>query len=124
MFNFAQSEISRRILPCVGENAQLAYWLTGPDAEFFEVNEKTGQVSIRRGLDRESRDLLTFQIHCSDRGTPALNASAEVIVTITDVNDNAPEIPGHVEFSVMENHTAGESFSEQMKYYSNQTFVY
>ncbi|THD28080.1 Protocadherin-1 [Fasciola hepatica] len=89
-----------------GENAQLTYWLTGLDADFFEVNEKTGQVSVRRALDRESRDLLTLQIHCSDHGTPALNASAEVIVAITDVNDNAPEIPEHVEFSVMENHTA------------------
>ncbi|TPP65528.1 Cadherin, partial [Fasciola gigantica] len=88
------------------ENAQLTYWLTGLDADFFEVNEKTGQLSVRRALDRESRDLLTLQIHCSDHGTPALNASAEVIVAITDVNDNAPEIPEHVEFSVMENHTA------------------
>ncbi|VDP65706.1 unnamed protein product [Echinostoma caproni] len=89
-----------------GENAQLAYWLTGQDADFFQVNEKNGQVSVRRLLDRESRDLLTFQIHCTDHGSPALNASAEVIVAVTDVNDNAPEIPEHIEFSVMENHTA------------------
>ncbi|KAF6775764.1 hypothetical protein AHF37_04741 [Paragonimus kellicotti] len=88
-----------------GDNAKLTFWLAGPDMDYFMVNENTGQITVRRPLDRETRDSLQFSVHTSDHGTPSLNASVGVLVTITDVNDNPPELEGRVELAIFENHT-------------------
>ncbi|KAF8564728.1 hypothetical protein P879_10050 [Paragonimus westermani] len=73
--------------------------------DYFVINENTGQITVRRSLDRETRDSLQFNVHTSDHGTPSLNASVSVLVTITDVNDNPPELEGRVELAIFENHT-------------------
>ncbi|XP_054634742.1 protocadherin-23 [Dunckerocampus dactyliophorus] len=41
-------------------------------------------------LDRETTESYVLTVSVSDRGTPALNSSAIVRVTVTDCNDNAP----------------------------------
>ncbi|KAF5403913.1 Protocadherin alpha-C2 [Paragonimus heterotremus] len=88
-----------------GDNAKLTFWLSGPDMDYFVINENTGQITVRRSLDREIRDSLQFSVHTSDHGTPSLNASVGVLVTITDVNDNPPELERRVELAIFENHT-------------------
>ncbi|CAL8104936.1 unnamed protein product [Calicophoron daubneyi] len=98
-----------------GMNSKLTYWLSGPDEEYFTMNENSGQVQIRKSPDRELQDTLKFQIHARDHGTPPLNATVDITVSVIDVNDNAPEIPPQMELMVFENHTASGPVG-QMQY--------
>ncbi|KER20655.1 hypothetical protein T265_10845 [Opisthorchis viverrini] len=89
-----------------GRNAKLTYWLSGPDMDYFAVNENNGEISVRRPMDRELKSSLHCRIHAVDQGTPPLNSSADVLVSVTDVNDNPPVITERVEFEIKENHAA------------------
>ncbi|CAH8445507.1 unnamed protein product [Dicrocoelium dendriticum] len=90
----------------LGDNSKLIYRLTGQDAEYLVVDENTGQINLRRALDYETKNALHFRIHVSDRGRPPMDDSAAAIISVIDVNDNPPDLPGRIEFAVFENHTA------------------
>ncbi|KAK5865746.1 hypothetical protein PBY51_019991 [Eleginops maclovinus] len=49
-----------------------------------------GKLVLCNPLDRETKDSYSLTVSVSDRGTPPLNSSAVVMVTVTDCNDNAP----------------------------------
>ncbi|XP_058496874.1 protocadherin-23 [Solea solea] len=52
--------------------------------------KNVGKLVLCNPLDRETTDSYTLTVTVSDRGTPPLNSSAVVMVTVTDCNDNAP----------------------------------
>ncbi|VEL16658.1 unnamed protein product, partial [Protopolystoma xenopodis] len=41
-------------------------------------------------LDRELNDIIIFDVFAKDTGTPSLTGSAQVVIRVLDVNDNAP----------------------------------
>ena len=43
-------------------------------------------------LDYESRQLYEFNVTATDGGSPSNTAIAEVVITVEDLNDNAPMI--------------------------------
>ncbi|CAH8465179.1 unnamed protein product [Schistosoma turkestanicum] len=92
--------------PDEGENAKLSFWLSGQDANYFDINKANGYLTVQQLLDRETINELRFRIHAADNGMPSLNSTADVTVTIQDVNDNPPSILNKIEFYVFENHTA------------------
>ncbi|XP_040892286.1 protocadherin-23 [Toxotes jaculatrix] len=49
-----------------------------------------GKLVLCNPLDRETTESYALTVSVSDRGTPPLNSSAVVMVTVTDCNDNAP----------------------------------
>ncbi|KAM9362525.1 protocadherin-23 [Symphorus nematophorus] len=49
-----------------------------------------GKLVLCNSLDRETTENYALTVSVSDRGTPPLNSSAVVMVTVTDCNDNAP----------------------------------
>ncbi|XP_042340233.1 protocadherin-23 [Plectropomus leopardus] len=49
-----------------------------------------GKLVLCNPLDRETTESYALTVGVSDRGTPPLNSSAVVMVTVTDCNDNAP----------------------------------
>lgn len=49
-----------------------------------------GKLVLCYPLDRETTDHYTLTVSVSDRGSPPLNSSTVVMVTVTDCNDNAP----------------------------------
>ncbi|EDW03443.1 GH10500 [Drosophila grimshawi] len=75
----------------LGENAAIRYSLL-PANSSFQVHPVTGEISTREPLDRELRELYDLVVEARDQGTPTRSARAPVRVTVTDVNDNAPEI--------------------------------
>lgn len=49
-----------------------------------------GKLVLCNPLDRETMESYALTVSVSDRGTPPLNSSAVVMVTVTDCNDNTP----------------------------------
>ncbi|XP_018558735.1 LOW QUALITY PROTEIN: protocadherin-23 [Lates calcarifer] len=49
-----------------------------------------GKLVLCNPLDRETTESYALTVSVSDRGTPPLNSSAVVMITVTDCNDNAP----------------------------------
>ena len=56
----------------------------------FEINATSGDVRVVDRLDREVVDSYTFTVIASDDGTPVRTSAAAVLVSVLDVNDNAP----------------------------------
>lgn len=49
-----------------------------------------GKLVLCNPLDREVTESYALTVSVSDRGTPSLNSSASIMVTVTDCNDNTP----------------------------------
>ncbi|KAM5214036.1 protocadherin gamma-A2 isoform 30-T30 [Hipposideros larvatus] len=75
-----------------GYNAQVAYFLEknpGESSEVFELKSTSGDITIIKSLDYE--DAKFHEIDIEARDGPGLLTRMKVIVTVLDVNDNAPE---------------------------------
>ncbi|KAF2353702.1 Cadherin [Trinorchestia longiramus] len=77
-----------------GNNGQVSYGLspsTRPSiARLIHVTPETGAVTLIAPLDREVDDRLTFSVIASDGGSVPLSASAVVVISVKDYNDNPP----------------------------------
>ncbi|XP_071615225.1 protocadherin gamma-A10-like [Heliangelus exortis] len=60
------------------------------DSEVFHLDSETGEISTVRSLDFEEGDTYELDVQARDGG--ALSDSAKVYITVTDVNDNVPQI--------------------------------
>ena len=72
-----------------GAFGMISYALEG-DNGLFRIVSTTGEVVINQDIDREAVTQLTFTVVASDGGNPAMSASASVVVSIIDINDNSP----------------------------------
>ncbi|XP_012235255.2 protocadherin-like wing polarity protein stan [Linepithema humile] len=80
-----------------GNNALVKYTIgprdfTGASTENFPitVNTETGWIYTTKHLDRELCSRYQFTVIATDSGTAPKSASATVILTVNDVNDNDP----------------------------------
>ncbi|KAK2818195.1 hypothetical protein Q7C36_022128 [Tachysurus vachellii] len=90
-----------------GLNAEIHYSLVG-SAGMFSINPETGLIIVAAALDRETQDKYNLVVVAQDQGRPPLSATASVVVTVTDVNDNPPKFSTQrYEASVLENATVG-----------------
>ena len=64
-----------------------------PDVGVLE----NGVVYVKRGLDRETRDVYVLQVELSDNGNIARQ---QLVILVTDVNDNSPVIAHQTTWSV------------------------
>ncbi|XP_045856709.1 protocadherin gamma-A3 isoform X12 [Meles meles] len=79
--------------PDEGFNAQVSYILDkmpGKVAQMFDLNSVTGDISILKSLDYEDATFYEIKIEAQDG--PGLLSRAKILVTVLDVNDNAPEV--------------------------------
>ncbi|XP_051936216.1 protocadherin alpha-8-like isoform X29 [Hippocampus zosterae] len=60
--------------------------------ELFSIDSNTGEIKVIGHLDFEESKSYEIDIHASDKGTVPLTADKSVLITVIDVNDNAPEI--------------------------------
>ena len=81
------------------------------DSQYFDINSTNGALSIKQVIDsdgpagRSSLTDLTLVV----RDSAGLSASADLVFTITDVNDNAPQCSKDVyTVELTENTPAGE----------------
>ena len=73
-----------------GINGQLTYKLMRTDVP-FAIDPNSGDVTTTAPLDREKVDKYNFGIKAIDKGTPPKEGTAQMTVTIADVNDNPPK---------------------------------
>nr|XP_055187859.1 protocadherin gamma-A3 isoform X9 [Nyctereutes procyonoides] len=99
--------------PDEGFNAQVSYILDkmpGKVAQIFYLNSVTGDISILRSLDYE--DAMFYEIKVEAQDGPGLLSRAKILVTVLDVNDNAPEVTiTSLTGSVPEEATAGREIA-------------
>ncbi|XP_058398600.1 protocadherin gamma-A3-like [Diceros bicornis minor] len=99
--------------PDEGFNAQVSYMLDkmpGKIGQIFYLNSVTGDISILKSLDYE--DTMFYEIKIDAQDGPGLLSRAKILVTVLDVNDNAPEvIITSLTRSVPEEATAGREIA-------------
>ncbi|XP_057574172.1 protocadherin-11 X-linked isoform X6 [Hippopotamus amphibius kiboko] len=73
-----------------GRNAEINY-LLGIDAPSeFNLDHRTGILTVVKKLDREKQEKYSFTVLAKDNGMPPLITNATVLVTVLDQNDNSP----------------------------------
>lgn len=76
-----------------GRNSLLRYSIQHtPDtySQWFHIDPRTGLVTTRTPIDCETSPVPRVTVLATDSGEPPLSASATLLVTISDVNDNEP----------------------------------
>uniref|UniRef100_A0A8C3QGR2 Cadherin domain-containing protein n=1 Tax=Cyanoderma ruficeps TaxID=181631 RepID=A0A8C3QGR2_9PASS len=74
-----------------GENGEVSCKIDGNFPFRLETSsENSYKLIIASALDRENVSAYNITISAMDRGRPALRSSAELVVEVSDVNDNAP----------------------------------
>lgn len=76
-----------------GRNGEVRYHLEDSDGVFSLKVEDGGSVLLlvmETALDRETQDLYQMMLVAADRGSDPFSATATLIVTVTDVDDNCP----------------------------------
>ncbi|XP_030359924.1 protocadherin alpha-8-like [Strigops habroptila] len=80
----------------VGANAQLSYGLS-PSEHFALDLQKSNERNIvpdlvlRKPLDRETMPIHRLVLTATDGGRPPLTGTVELVISVLDANDNAPE---------------------------------
>ena len=92
-------------------NADVVYSLSGTSV--FEVNNISGLITTLAPLDRESVFEHRFTVTATDAGLPSLSATAQVVITVLDQNDNGPvfQLPAY-SVSVLESVPVGQPVGE------------
>ncbi|CAN9514858.1 unnamed protein product [Ophioblennius macclurei] len=76
-----------------GHNGELQYQLKG-SAEVFslevDVDSLLITLVVNTALDRETQDRYQMELVATDGGADPLSATATLMITVTDVNDNCP----------------------------------
>ncbi|NWI72015.1 PCDAD protein, partial [Dryoscopus gambensis] len=80
----------------IGANAQLSYTLSPSehftlDVKSFDENRKSLFLVLAKSLDRETIPVHRLVLTASDGGRPSLSGTMELVISVLDVNDNAPE---------------------------------
>uniref|UniRef100_A0A8D1JYI0 FAT atypical cadherin 1 n=1 Tax=Sus scrofa TaxID=9823 RepID=A0A8D1JYI0_PIG len=73
----------------IRSNAEITYTLFGPGAEKFKLNPDTGELKTSAPLDREEQATYNLLVKATDGG--GRFCQANIVPTLEDVNDNAPE---------------------------------
>lgn len=77
--------------PDLGPGGQLTYSMLNSQEQLLPFHlTDDGFISTTSSLDHELKDVYKFRVLVRDNGTPSLNSTADVVIEVTDVNDNAP----------------------------------
>ncbi|EDO46189.1 predicted protein, partial [Nematostella vectensis] len=75
----------------IGPNGAVTYAIiSGNQGNSFQLDPRSGILSVRSTLDRETIPSYTLVVKASDAGSPQQSITASIHVSVLDVNDNAP----------------------------------
>ncbi|XP_052343344.1 protocadherin-11 X-linked-like isoform X2 [Oncorhynchus keta] len=73
-----------------GHNAEIIYSL-GPDApDGFNIDRRSGILTVGKRLDREKQEKYSFTVMARDNGSTSLQSNVTVRLIVQDLNDNSP----------------------------------
>ncbi|XP_044594516.1 fat-like cadherin-related tumor suppressor homolog isoform X4 [Cotesia glomerata] len=75
----------------IGINRKIIYEFIDSSDGHFIITPDTGIVTLAKPLDRETKEIYNLTVKAIDQGTPQLFSTANLIVTVQDINDNPPE---------------------------------
>ncbi|CAH6776682.1 Cdh26 [Phodopus roborovskii] len=79
--------------------SQIRYKLVHDPADWVTVDGKSGVVTTKRQIDRESPHVndsfYTVIVHAVDDGLPPLTGTGTLMLFLADINDNAPTLQSH-----------------------------
>ncbi|XP_041845623.1 protocadherin alpha-4-like isoform X32 [Melanotaenia boesemani] len=79
-----------------GLNGEIQYSFINQDndneVDKFAINAITGEITVNGELDHEKNNAIEMRVQAKDKGHNPRASSCKVLVEITDVNDNPPEI--------------------------------
>ncbi|XP_055498751.1 LOW QUALITY PROTEIN: protocadherin alpha-C2-like [Leucoraja erinacea] len=79
-----------------GLNSELTYCFSDISLirarKLFSLDPVTGELRVKGLLDFEQVNSYSLDIRAQDHGSPAMTGHSKVLIKVTDVNDNAPEI--------------------------------
>ncbi|PFX22302.1 Protocadherin Fat 4 [Stylophora pistillata] len=85
-----------------GSNGQISYSiLSGNSLNWFQIDSFSGLITTVAPLDREVSKQISLTVLAKDSGSPPLNSSTVVTVTIKDVNDNRPTFSKNAYFETL-----------------------
>uniref|UniRef100_A0A8C9AIE6 Protocadherin alpha subfamily C, 1 n=1 Tax=Prolemur simus TaxID=1328070 RepID=A0A8C9AIE6_PROSS len=97
----------------IGANCVLTYKLSSNDYFTLDVNSKNDEnklveLVLRKPLDREDASAHNLFLTATDGGKPELTGTVQLLVTVLDVNDNAPTFEqSEYEIRIFENSDNG-----------------
>ncbi|XP_078674768.1 protocadherin Fat 4-like [Branchiostoma floridae x Branchiostoma belcheri] len=71
-------------------NGRVTYSLMGEGWQTFKIEENTGTIELDQQLDYENITSYNLSVVAKDGGQPPRNSSVQLLITVTDVNDNEP----------------------------------
>ncbi|XP_066479021.1 protocadherin gamma-A6-like [Tiliqua scincoides] len=96
-----------------GINGEVKYSFektTEEDSQMFQLNSTTGEITLLGNLDFEASSLYEFEVQAMDGG--GLSDTSKVVIFVTDLNDNAPELAITFEInSIPENSPTGTTIA-------------
>uniref|UniRef100_A0A9J7XAC3 Protocadherin Fat 4 n=1 Tax=Cyprinus carpio carpio TaxID=630221 RepID=A0A9J7XAC3_CYPCA len=91
-----------------GPNGQLEYAIIeGNKENSFSINRATGEIRTTRPLDREKAAQYSLIVKATDRGSAPKSTAVKVLISVLDVNDNAPRFSKIFSATVPENAPVG-----------------
>ena len=82
--------------PDLGENGRVVYGFAPQTRELyghlFSIDNRTGEIYVRTGIDRETHSAFQLIVTAEDAGPDSHPVDATVYVAVADVNDNRPTI--------------------------------
>ena len=100
--NAATSTVVYAALATDAGGSTITYSLSGTDAASFNINATAGAVTLKASADYESKSSYSFNVVASD-GIAAHDVTKAVVVSVNNLNDNAPVFTSGSTGSVDEN---------------------
>ncbi|KAM4892836.1 protocadherin alpha-6-like [Sylvia borin] len=80
----------------IGSNAQLSYTLSPSEYFSLDLQKSNGEniepeLLLTKSLDRETIPVHRLVLTASDGGRPSLTGTMELVISVVDANDNAPQ---------------------------------
>ncbi|XP_046896500.1 protocadherin Fat 4 [Hypomesus transpacificus] len=94
-FTFPENQHTNTVVTTVTGSStrggSLSYYIASGNLDnSFQIDQLTGELSIKRSLDYEHIQKYILWIEARDQGFPPYSAYEKVEITLTDVNDNHP----------------------------------
>lgn len=83
--------------------------VSGNNEGVFSLNSSSGELYLSKTVDREKKKLYNFTVSVS---TGSLSSECTLLVFITDINDNSPQLPESINLTVFENSHLGSHVAQ------------